>query len=112
MLIYLAESEDETIRKIYKMDWLPLDSRFRPPGSPMALLIDFTKPEAEVRDEDGVTADSLPTTLGEKRHDYPSARKVPYENINGMTAGIFRRPGPTLTREHDQSRSTDESGKI
>ena len=43
MLIYLAESEDETIRKIYKMDWLPLDSRFRPPGSPMALLIDFTK---------------------------------------------------------------------
>jgi hypothetical protein len=72
----------------------------------------FYEAEAEVRDEDGVTADSLPTTLGEKRHDYPSAGKVPYENINGMAAGIFRRPGPTLTREHDQSRSTDESGKI
>jgi hypothetical protein len=43
-----------------------------------------------------VTADSLPTILGEKRRDHPSARKVPYGNMTDMAPGIFKRAKPDL----------------
>ena len=51
----------------------------------------FCEAEAEARDEDDVTADSLPAILGEKRRDHSLARKVPYGNITGMAPDIFGR---------------------
>jgi hypothetical protein len=56
----------------------------------------FCEAEAEARDEDDVTADSLPTSLGEKRRDHPSARKVPYGNMADMAPDVFKKAEPDL----------------
>ena len=56
----------------------------------------FCEAEEEAQDEEDVTANSLPTILGEKRRDHPSARKVPYGNMADMAPDVFKRAEPDL----------------
>ena len=56
----------------------------------------FCKAEAEARDEDDVIWETLPTILGEKRRDYPSAKYVTFWNIDDMAPDIFKKPRPDL----------------
>ncbi|KAL9621168.1 MAG: hypothetical protein Q9160_004419 [Pyrenula sp. 1 TL-2023] len=56
----------------------------------------FRKAEAEARDEDDINREILPTILGEKQHDYPSAGNVVFRNIDDMAPDIFKKSKPDL----------------
>ena len=56
----------------------------------------FRRVEAEARDENDVITEALPTILGEKRRDYPSAGNVPFRNVDDMAPDVFKKPRPDL----------------
>ena len=56
----------------------------------------FCEAEAEARDENDVITDALPTILGERRRDYPSAGNIPFRNVDDMAPDIFKKPKPDL----------------
>jgi len=56
----------------------------------------FCEAEAEARNEDGVNRETLPTILGEKRRDYPSAGNVRFTNVDDMAPDVFKKAQPDL----------------
>ncbi|KAL9621088.1 MAG: hypothetical protein Q9160_004473 [Pyrenula sp. 1 TL-2023] len=56
----------------------------------------FCEAAEEVKDENDVNMETLPTILGKKRRDCPSAGNVPFSNIDDMAPDIFKKPKPDL----------------